>query len=306
MHSPRRTLLTALPLAATAQPAAPRIVVGFPPGGPLDIAARIIAPRLGSTVENQVGESGNLATRAVARAAPDGATLLLCGPVHAINMTLFPGFEVDILRDLAPVAGIARVPLILEVRPAISARSVAEFIALGRARRLRVAYAGIGTPQHIAIALFEPMAGVRFEMIAHPGSAQALEALLRGEADAMFDPAPSSMPHVAAGRLVALATTGPTRAEALPDLPCVAESLPGYEAGSWFGLAAPRGTPEAAIAGLHAAVEAGLRYPGVRQALARLGAAPMPGTVAAFGQFLASETTRYAEIIRRAGIPLAG
>jgi len=287
-----------------------RIVVGFPPGGALDAAARTIAPALEGglglpvRVENRAGASGNDATRLVARAAPDGGTLLLCGPVNAINATLFPDLDFDFGRDIAPVAGIARVPLVVEVHPSVPVRSVPELIAHARANpgRLRVAYAGTGTPQHVAVELFQHMAGVRLSLVAYPGSAAALEDLLRGAADAMFDPAPSSMPHVRAGRLVALATTGPTRAAALPDLPTVAEVLPGCEGGSWYGLGAPRGAPAEVVARLNALVNDGLRDAGVRRALDALGAEAMPGSAAEFGRFIAAETSRYADIIRRAGI----
>jgi len=306
-------LAASLPAQAGAQPTPMhdrRIVVGFPQGGPLDIAARIIAPplavRLGGAVrvDNRPGASGNDATRSVVKAPADGDTLLLCGPVNTINTTLFPDLDFDFARDIAPVAAIARVPLIVEVNPAVVARTLPELIALAQASpgRLRVAYAGIGTPQHIAIALFQHMAGVRLSLVAYPGSAQALADLLKGEADLMFDPAPSSMPHVQAGRLVALATTGPTRAAVLPDLPTVGETLPGYEAGSWFGIGAPRSTPEATIATLNGAVNDSLTDAAVRQALARLGATEMPGTPADFARFVATETTRYAKIIQAAGI----
>lgn len=287
-----------------------QIIVGFPPGGPLDIAARTIAPALAAgvgvqvRVENRVGASGNDATREVVRAAPDGGTLLLCGPVNAINSTLFPDLDFDFARDIAAVAGIARVPLIVEVHPSVPVRSVAELIAYARSNpgRLRVAYAGTGTPQHVAIELFQHMAGARVTLVPYPGSAQALAALLRGEADAMFDPAPSSMPHVRAGRLMALATTGPTRAAALPEVPTVAETLPGYEGGSWFGLGAPRGTPEGLVGRLNAAVNEGLRSAEIGAALDGLGATAMSGTVEDFARFVATETARYADIIRLAGI----
>jgi tripartite-type tricarboxylate transporter receptor subunit TctC len=169
-------------------------------------------------------------------------------------------------------------------------------------RRLRVAYAGTGTPQHAAIELFQHMAGLRFTLLPYPGSAQALAELLRGESDAMFDPAPSSMPHVRAGRLIPLATTGPQRAESLPDLPTVGEVLPGYEGGSWFGLGAPRGTPAELVARLNGAVNEGLADAGVRRELAGLGATAMPGTEADFGRFAALGTARHAAIIRSAGI----
>lgn len=306
-------LALALPAATKAQDWPTReieIVVGFPPGGPLDIAARTIAPALERElsvpvrVRNRVGASGNDATREVARAAPDGATLLLCGPVNTINTTLFPNLDFDFGRDVAAAAGIARVPLIVEVHPSVPVRSIAALIAHARANpgRLRVAYAGTGTPQHVAIALFGHMAGIDLQLLPYPGSAQALADLLRGEADVMFDPAPSSMPHVRAGRLVALATTGPTRAAVLPDLPTVAETLPGYEGGSWFGLCAPGGTPPAILARLNRAVAAGLGDAVVSSAFERLGGVPMPGSVEAFAGFIAAETARYAETIRTAGI----
>lgn len=302
-----------LPAAAQAPPYPARdlrIIVGFPPGGPLDIAARTIAPAiqrgvgLPVRVENYPGASGNDATRLVVRAAPDGGTLLLCAPVNAINATLFPDLDFDFRHDIVPVAGIARVPLIVEVHPSVPVRSIPELIAHARSNpgQLRVAYAGRGTPQHVAIELFQHMAGVRLSLVAYPGSAAALDDLLRGAADAMFDPAPSSMPHVRAGRLIPLATTGPVRATALPELPTVAETLPGYEGGSWMGLGVPWQTPADVMARLNQAVNEGLQDAGIRQALDTLGAEAMPGSAAEFGSFIATETARYADIITRAGI----
>lgn len=301
---PMRVLAQAYPTAGI------RILVGFPPGGPLDIAARVIAAPLSArvgvpvSVDNRVGASGNDATREVVRAAPDGGTLLLCGPVNTINTTLFPGLDFDFARDILPVAGIARVPLIVEVHPSVPVRSVPELIAYARANPggLRVAYAGTGTPQHVAIELFGHMARVQLTLVPYPGSAQALADLLEGRAHAMFDPAPSSMPHVRAGRLIPLATTGPMRAEVLPEVPTVAEVLPGYEGGSWFGLGAPRGTPAGTVQRLNAAVNESLADEVVRREIARLGGGPMPGSTATFGAFIAAETARYAEIIRIAGI----
>jgi tripartite-type tricarboxylate transporter receptor subunit TctC len=303
----------ALPARARGEPypsAEVRIVVGFPPGGPLDIAARTIARPLAAgfgvpfPVQNRPGESGNHATREVVQAAPDGHTLLLCGPVNVINTTLFAGLDFDFAQDIAPVAAIARVPLIVEVHPSVPARSLAELVEYARANpaRLRVAYAGTGTPQHIAIELFQFLAGVRITMVPFPGSAPALADLLQGRVDVMFDPAPSSMPHIRAGRLVPLATTGPARAEFLPEIPSVAELLPGYEGGSWFGLGAPRGTPADIIARLNRAVNAALAEAGFGEQLLRLGATSMPGSDADFARFIAAETARYAEIIRAARI----
>ncbi|WP_374441188.1 Bug family tripartite tricarboxylate transporter substrate binding protein [Stella sp.] len=318
MKKTRRTILPptggtpladALPGSGHAQPGPARelrIVVGFPPDGPLDIVARTIAPALERglgrpvRVENHVGAGGNDAARLVVRAAPDGGTVLLCAPLNAINATLIPDLDFDFGHDILPVAGIARLPIVIEVHPSVPARSIPGLIDHARANpgRLRVAYAGTGTPQHMAIELFQHLADVRFSLVAYRGSAAALDDLLRGAADVMFDPAPSSLPHVRAGRLVPLATTGPSRAPVLPELPIVADILAGYEAGSWFGLGVPRGTSAEAVARLNAAVNAGLRDAGIRQALARLGAEAMPGTAAEFGRFVAAETARYAEIIR--------
>jgi tripartite-type tricarboxylate transporter receptor subunit TctC len=306
-------LASAPPIIGRAQALPPRelrIIVGFPPGGPLDIAARLISPVLQNAlalpvlVENRVGASGNVATRLVARSVPDGSTLLLCGPVNTINATLLPDPDFDFGRDIEPVAGIATVPLIVEVHPSVPVRSIAALITHARANpgQLRAAYAGIGTPQHIAIELFQHMAEVRLNLVAYPGSAAALQDLVRGAADVMFDPAPSSLPHIRAGRLVALGTTGPERARALPALATVAEALPGYQAGSWFGLGLARGTPAEVVLRLNAAVNHGLQDPSIRDALDALGAEAMPGTVTEFGRFVEAETSRYADIIRRADI----
>ncbi len=311
----RRTLLLAatLPRAVLAQayPAMTiRIIVGFPPGGPLDIAARTIAPALATRlstqvgVENRPGNSGNRATADVVRATPDGHTLLLCGPVHTINTTLFDNLDFDFTRDIAPVAPIARVPLIVEVNPAVPVHSVPELLAFARRTpgRLRVAYAGAGTPQHIGLELFQLMTGARLTLVPYAGSAAALADLLRGEVDAMFDPAPSSMPHIRAGRLRPLATTGPTRAAMLPDLPALAEFVPGYEAGSWFGLGAPGRTPAPVIATLNAVVTEALADPAIQARLDELGATPTPGSPEDFVRFIAAETERYRHVIRTAGL----
>lgn len=306
-------LAPALPRPARAQPYPSRavhIVVGFPAGGPLDIAARTIAPFLSSrfgqefVVENRPGASGNTATSEVVRAAADGHTLLLCGPVNTINATLFETLDFDFSRDIAPVASIARVPLVVEVNPSVPLRTVPELLAFARDNpgRLKVAFAGVGTPQHIAIALFELMTGVKVTAVPYAGSAPALADLLRGEVDAMFDPAPSSMPHIRAGRLIALATTGPTRSEALPDVPSMGEFVPGYEAGSWFGLGAPRDTPSGIVEALNGAVDDGLTDQAVRARFRELGATVMPGSTAEFSRFIAAETDKYRRVIRSASI----
>ena len=167
---------------------------------------------------------------------------------------------------------------------------------------MTVAFAGVGTPQHIAIELFELMTGVKVTPVPYAGSAPALADLLRGEVDAMFDPAPSSMPHIRAGRLIALATTGPTRSEALPDVPSMGEFVPGYESGSWFGLGAPRDTPGGIVAALNGAVDDGLADQAVRARFRELGATVMPGSPAEFSRFIAAETDKYRRVIRSARI----
>lgn len=306
-------LAAALPLPLRAQPypsRAVRIVVGFPAGGPVDIAARTVAPFLSGrfgqvfAVENRPGASGNAATSEVVRAAPDGHTLLLCGAVNAINATLFETLDFDFARDIAPVASIARVPLVVEVNPSVPVGMLPEFLAFARDNpgRLRVGFAGVGTPQHVAIELFQVMAGVKVTPVPYAGSAPALADLLRGEVDAMFDPAPSSLPHIRAGRLVPLATTGPTRSEALPDVPALGEFVAGYEAGSWFGLGAPRDTPARVVEALNAAVNDALADAAVGARLRELGATPMPGSPAAFARFIAAETETYRRVIRAAGL----
>lgn len=297
--------------AAQAYPSRPvRIVVGFPAGGPVDIAARVIGPwlaeRLGQpfVVENRPGESGNLATREVVRAAPDGHTLLLCGPVNTINTTLFPGLDFDFTRDVAPVAGLSRVPLVVEVHPSLPARSVPEFLALARARpgAIKVAFAGRGTPQHVGIELFKMMAGVDLTLVPYLGSSPALADLLDGRVDAMFDPLPSSIASIRAGRLIPLAVTTPEPSAALPEVPAMSRFVPGYEAGSWFGLVAPKGTPAEIVSRLDGAVRTGLADARLKERLADMGAMPLALSADAFARFIAFETARYGEVVRAAGI----
>lgn len=287
-----------------------RILVGFPAGGPVDIAARLIAPwlseRLDQTfvVENLPGESGNLATEAVVRAPPDGSTLLLCGPVNTINTTLFQNLAFNFMLDISPVASLFRVPLVLEVNPNVAARTVPEFLALARAQpgRIKVGYAGRGTPQHIGIEMFKRMAGVDLTLVPYLGSPPALIALLSGQVDAMFDPLPSSIAHIRSGALLPLAVTSLDRSEALPDVPSMSDFVPGYQAGSWFGIGAPKDTPEGIIRRLNDAVNAGLSDLNIRARLADLGGTATPQSPSDFASFIAEETERFAELIRIAAI----
>ncbi len=306
----------ALPLtralaSAETYPSQPvRILVGFPAGGPVDIAARTISPwlteRLRQTfvVENQPGESGNIATRTALRAAPTGYTLLLCGPVNTINVTLFPDLDYDFMRDSAPVASLYRVPLVVEVRPSMAITSVPEFLAYAEANpgKLKIAYAGHGTPQHVGIELFKSVAGVDLTLVPYLGSAPALADLLKGQVDGMFDPLPSSVAHIRRGELRALAVTTPTRSAALPDVPAMSDFVPGYEAGSWFGIVAPKGTPGHIIEKLNSEVNTGLADATIKTRIAELGGTVVSGSPDAFATFIATEAERYGRVIRAANI----
>jgi tripartite-type tricarboxylate transporter receptor subunit TctC len=282
-----------------------RLVVGFPAGGPVDIAARVIAPwlaeRLGQPVivENLSGKSGNGATRAVVRSAPDGYTLLLCGPVNTINTTLFEGLDFDFGRDIVPVASLWRVPLVIEVHPAVGARTLPELLAYARTNpgKLRVGFAGRGTPQHVAIELFKAMAGVDLALVPYLGSAPALTDLLAGRIDAMFDPMPSSIAHIRSGRLVPLAVTTPTASEILPNVPVASATVPGCEAGSWFGLGAPTGTPGEVVTRLNRDVNAAFDNADIKARILELGATALPGSPVQFAALVAAETEKYARVI---------
>ena len=289
-----------------------RLLVGFPGGGPVDIAGRTIGAwlsnRLGQpfVVENRPGDSGNIATRAVVKAAADGYTLLVCGPVNVINTALFDNMDFDFSRDISAVAGLYRVPLVVEVNPALPITTVPEFLTYARANpgRLKVAYAGIGTPQHLGIELFKAMAGVDLTLVPYAGSTPALEALLAGQADVMFDPMPSSIGLINSGRLRPLAVTTSRRSDAIPQVPPMCDFVSGYEAGSWFGIGAPRGTPPAIITRLSTEINAGLADPGIRTRVAGFGGMVMPGSPAAFAAFLAAETEKYRTVIRATNIRL--
>jgi tripartite-type tricarboxylate transporter receptor subunit TctC len=276
----------------------------------VDIAARLVGPVMSARLDepfevvNMPGESGNIATARVVAAQPDGRTLLMSGPVNAINTTRFPNLRFNFGTDLVAVAGLYSVPLVVEVHPQVPAQSLGEFIQLARSRpgELRVGFAGVGTPQHVGIELFRVMTAVALKLVPYPGSAPALVDLLAGRIDAMFDPTPSSIEHLRAGRLRALAVTGKARLSALPDVPIVAEVVPGYEAGSWFGLCAPRATPRQRVNALNSAAKEALRDRAVQARLDALGAEAMPGSADDFAALIASETRKYARVIEAAGI----
>lgn len=289
-----------------------RLVVGFPEGGPVDIAARTIAGWLAGklaqpvVIDNQPGESGNKATRLVARATPDGYTLLVCGPVNTINTTLFKNLDFDFATDFAPVASLWQVPLVIEVNHSAPARTLAGFIAYAKANpgKLRIGFAGLGTPQHIGIEMFKAMAGVDLTLVPYLGSAPALADLLAGKIDAMFDPMPSSIAHIRAERLIPLAVTTPATSEALPNVPSASDLVAGYQAGSWFGIVAPRETPIALVEKLNVAVNAAFTDPSIKTRLAELGARSLPASPTQFQAFIQSETSKFAEVIRTAQVSI--
>lgn len=287
-----------------------RIIVGVPTGGPLDIAARLIAPwltvKLGQAfvVENLTGDHSNLAARAVLAGTSDGHTLLLSGPVYPINNALHPDLDFVFARDFAPVAGLFRVPLVVEVNPALPIASVPQFLKYAKSnpRRLRLAFAGVGTPQHIGVEHFKALTGVEFEMMPYAGSAAALADMLAGRADVMFDPMSSSAELARTGRLRPLAVTSAIPSPALPGVPAMCEFVPGYEAGSWFGISAPLGTSPAIIEKLNCAINAGLADAEIQARIAELGGIDLSGPSADFGRVIAFEAAKYRDVIRAANI----
>ena len=305
--------LSAFPRAAWAQayPARPvRIVVGFTAGGSLDIAARLMAQwlsqRLGQpvVVENRPGASTNIATEAVVRAPSDGYTLLLGGAINAINATLFDKLNFNFIEDLAPVAGIIRFPNLMAVNSSFPARTVPEFIAYAKAnpRRITVGSSGIGTSQHLSGELFKIITGVDMLHVPYRGGPQALSDLIGGHVQVTFEGIPTSIEHIKAGTLRALAVTTAARSETLPSIPYMAEFLPGYEASGWTGLCAPRNTPVDVIQRVNKEVNAGLAEPGIKAKLAELGGIALSGSPAEFGKLIADETEKWGKVIRTANI----
>ena len=288
-----------------------RIIVGAPAGGTLDIVARImgqwLSERLGQpfVIENRPGGAGNnVATESVVRASPDGYTLLLVAVSNAINVTLYDNFNYNFLRDIAPVASIVRVPLVMEVNPSVPAKTVAEFIAYAKSYpgKVNMASSGNGTSPHAAGELFKLMTGVDLIHVPYRGSPPALTDMLGGQVQVMFDLLPTSIELIRAGKLRALAVTTATRSPALPDVPTVAEFVPGYEASTWQGIGAPRNTPAEAIDTLNREINAGLADPRIKARLGDTGAAPFVGSSAEFGRFMADETEKWGRVVKLAGI----
>src|SRR5947208_551766 len=290
-------------------PARPaRIIVGFPAGGPQDITARLIAQWLSDhlsqqfLVESRAGAGGTIGAEYVVNSPPDGYTLLLCGPPNTIGVTLYDKLKWNFVTDTAPVAAISKVPLVAEVYPGLSVKSIPELIAYAKANPNKINYAsaGIGTPQHVSTELFKMMTGVSMQHVPYRGSAPALTDLLGGQVQLMIETTPASLEHIRQGRLRALAVTTLTRAEALPDLPTVNDFVPGYEAISWYGIVAPKNTPSDVVDKLNKEVNAALADPKIKARLAELGGTMMPGSPAQFGKFIADEAEKWGKVVRAA------
>jgi tripartite-type tricarboxylate transporter receptor subunit TctC len=287
-----------------------RIIVGFAAGGAPDILARLfgqwLSDRLGQpfVIENRTGAGGNIATDAVVQSPGDGHTLLLTSMGNAVNVALYDKLNHNFLRDIAPVAGISREPLGMEVHPSFPAKTVSEFIAYAKANPGKISYgsAGIGSSLHMAGELFKLMAGVDLVHVPYRGSPPALTDLLGGQLQLMFCPLPPSVDYVRSGRLRALAVTTATRSQALPDIPVIGDVVPGYEASAWYGVGAPKGTPTEIVDKLNAEINAGLADPKLSARLTELGSVPFAGSPADFGKFLAAETDKWGKVIRAAGI----
>jgi tripartite-type tricarboxylate transporter receptor subunit TctC len=286
-----------------------RWLVGYPPGGSTDIVARLIGQYLSEhlnqqvAVENKPGAGNNLATELAVNSAPDGYTLLLVNPANAINATLYKNLSFNFIRDMAPVAGFMRVPNVMEVNPNVPAHTVAEFIAYAKANpgKIDMASAGVGTSTHLSGSLFMMMTGTDLVHVPYRGAAPALTDLLGGQVQVFFDNLPSSIAHIKGGRLRALAVTTAKRSEALPDVPTIAETVPGYEASVFYGVAVPRQTPRPIIDKLNALVNAALADPAMRAKLAELGGTVMPGTPEDFGKVIAEETAKWAKVVKATG-----
>jgi tripartite-type tricarboxylate transporter receptor subunit TctC len=313
LHLAAGGALATLPRGAKAQayPARPvHIVLGFPAGGSSDVIGRLMAQwlseRLGQpfVFDNRPGAGSNIGTETVARASPDGYTLLWATSANAINATLYGHLNFDFVANFAPVAGVFRVPNVLEVNPSVPAKTVPELIAYAKANpgKLNFASGGIGATSHLAAELFKFLAGVDMRHVPYRGSAPALIDLLSGQVQVMFDLMPASIGYIRAGKLRALAVTTAVPSEALPDLPTVSEFLPGYEASTWNGVAVPNTTPGEIIVRLNKEINAGLADATIKARLNDLGATALGGSPAELGRLIADETEKWGKVIRAANI----
>jgi tripartite-type tricarboxylate transporter receptor subunit TctC len=302
--------LTAGIAGATDYPSKPiHWIVPYPPGGTTDVLARLTAQwlqeKLGQSIviENKPGGGNNIGVEYVVRAAPDGYTMLLVNPANGINATLYKDLPFNFIRDIQPVAGLVRAPNVMEVPATLPVKSVAEFISWCKANpgKVNMASSGSGTSVHLSGELFKTMTGCSMLHVPYKGAGPALPALIAGEVHVMFDNLPSSMPHIKSGRLRALGVTSAQRDPTLPDVPTVAETVPGYEATAWFGIGMPKGTPREAIDRINATVNAALSDPGMLKRYAELGGQPIKGTPEDFGAVIKAETEKWARVVISSG-----
>jgi tripartite-type tricarboxylate transporter receptor subunit TctC len=287
-----------------------RVMVGGTPSGPTDIVARLMGQRLSArlgqsfVIENRAGAGGNIAAESVVNAAPDGYTLLLVGVFYAANSTLYQDLNFNFIRDIVPVGGVVRMPLIAEVNASSPLHTVPELISHSKAnpRKVNFGTGGVGTLAHVAGELFKMMAGVDMVHVPYRGSTPALTDLMGDQVQVMFDPASSSIELIRSGKLRPLAVTSTMRSAALPDVATVGETLPGYEASAWYGVGAPRKTPKEIIERLNKEINLVLADPMMQAQFAGQGGAVFPGTPADFGDLIAQETEKWAKVIRAANI----
>jgi tripartite-type tricarboxylate transporter receptor subunit TctC len=303
--------LPASVLAADKYPSRPvHWVVGFAAGGPNDIVARVLGEWLSAhlgqqfIIENRVGSGGMIAANAVINSPPDGYTIMFVAPNNAIGATLYKNLPFVFLRDTAPIAGMMRLTNVMVVPPSLPVKTVAEFIAHAKANPGKLSYAssGNGTSVHMSAELFKMMAGLDMVHVPYRGSAAAYPDLMTGKVHVLFDNLPGSIEFVRTGKLRALGVTTAVRSEALPDVPTVGDTLPGYEASVFYGIAAPKGTPPEAIEVLNKAMTAALADPKMKARIAELGGTPMPMSPAEFGKLVAQETEKWGAVVKSAGI----
>ncbi len=285
-----------------------RLVVGFAAGSTTDILARLmgqwLSQKLGQqfVIENRPGAGGNIGAETVVKAAPDGYTLLMVPPAVAANAALYEHLNFDFIRDTAPVAGVVRLPNVAEVHPSVPVNTIPELIAYAKANKLSYASAGIGTPSHLAGQLFNVMTGVNLQNVPYRGDGPAMADLIAGQIPLAFATTIASIEHIRAGQLRPLGVTTLKRSDVLPDLPSISEFVPGYETSSWFGIAAPAGTPSDIIETLNRETNAGLADPAIKARLADMGCMVLTGSAADFGKLIAAETEKWGKVIRDAGI----
>ena len=285
-------------------------VVGYPPGGATDIIARLIGQRLSErlgqqfVIENKPGAGNNIATESVINAEPDGYTLLLVNPANYINASLYANLKFNVVRDIAPIAAFNRVPNVMTVNKDVPAKTVAEFIAYVKANpgKVNLASSGNGTSVHLSGEMFMAMSGAKMQHVPYRGAAPAITDLLGGQVQVIFDNMPSILQHIRAGSVRALAVTATTRSSLLPDVPVLADTIPGYEASALFGVGAPKNTPKEIIEKLNKEINAVLAEPAIKARLIDLGGEPLIGTPEAFGTMIVAETEKWKKVIEDAKV----